>query len=340
MNRHHLSREDMLRAIGMLEAGRRQIDVAEAFGTTQSVISRLLTRYRATDDVREHHSGRQRITTPQQDRYVQMSARRNPGATTNQLRDQLYQAHGIRVSRRTIGNRLHDVDLHCRRPWRAQPLNRGNRGSRLQWAQDHIDWDEDQWANVLFSDESRFGLHPDSRRVRVWRTPGNRQRMQHVQEVHSYRGGTIMVWAGISSAARTDLVLCDRFVNANSYINNILRPVVLPFAQNYGQNFVLMHDNARAHTAAATTEFLEEHQINVLPWPAQSPDLNPIEHAWDMLQRRVLQHVQNFDNRQQLFQALQAAWEEIPQEYFENIITSMGRRRRAVINARGGHIPY
>ncbi|KAL1493686.1 hypothetical protein ABEB36_009381 [Hypothenemus hampei] len=340
MERSHLSRDEMLRAIGMLEAGMRQIDVANAIGTSQSVISRLFARYRETGAISERHPGRHRITTRNQDRFLQMTARRIPTVTAPELQRQLQQAHGIALSSRTVINRLHEANLRSRRPLRVQPLRRGNRGARLIWAQEHVLWNNFQWASVLFTDESRFGIHPDSRRVRIWRQPGNENRLQHVQEVHSFRGGTIMVWGGISFGGRTDLVLIENFLNAVSYRNQILQPIVLPYAAAVGENFILMHDNARCHVAATVSEFLNESGIDVLPWPAQSPDLNPIEQAWDMLQRGVLRGGNNFQNREQLFAVLQESWRLIPQQDLNNLILSMQRRCRAVVNSRGGHTNY
>ena len=118
----------MLRGLGMIESGMRQVDVAEALNTSQSVISRLIARHHLTADVRERHTVRNRITTPVQDRLIQRTARRNPTITCNQIRFELMQAHNVQVCRRTIGNRLHEVSLNSRRPWRCQPLNRGNQG--------------------------------------------------------------------------------------------------------------------------------------------------------------------------------------------------------------------
>lgn len=338
--RRHLHPDEMNRAVGMLEVGVRQVDVAERLGTTQSVISRLWRRYRDTGNPRERHLGRRRATTAIQDRYITLQARRQSSLTATELKSRLQAVHNVTVHSQTIRRRLREVNLHSRRPLRVPPLTRGNRGHRVNWAREHLNWTREQWSTILFSDESRFGLRPDTRRLRVWRQPGNAARLQHAQEVHSYRGGTVMIWAGIMLGRKTDLVFLDQFLNAEQYIQNILEPVVQPFAEALGRNLTLMHDNARPHVARVVTDWLNEARIEVLPWPAQSPDLNPIEHAWDMLQRRCLPHMDAIQNRRQLQELLSQQWNLLPQEDLDNLILSMPRRCRAVLNSRGGPTLY
>lgn len=340
MERRHLTREEMIRAVGLLDGGMTQTQVAVEMGTTQSVISRLYARYREEGDVRERHRGRDRITTPVQDRFLQLNARRRPTVTAPELQIMLQQVHNAEVSADTVRRRLHENNLRSRRPLRVQPLSWGNRGLRLLWAQEHSLWQNENWARVLFSDESRFGIYPDSRRVRVWREPNNANRLRNVQEVHSFRGGTVMVWGGISIGGRTDLILLENFLTGRSYVDQILAPVVVPYAAAIGPNFVYMHDNARPHTSRIATEFLENSNIDVLPWPAQSPDLNPIEHMWDMLGRRLLRMERPRENRRILFLTLREAWNEIPQQDIDNLILSMPRRCREVVTSRGGHTNY
>lgn len=330
----------MMRAIGHLEGGARQIDVARELGTTQSVISRLLARYRDHGDVSERHTGRTRATTSRQDRFLELTARRESNITAPELQIRLQRAYQVSVSADTVRRRLHEANLRSRRPVRVVNLSRGNREARYSWAQQHVGWSNDDWANVLFSDESRFGIYPDSRRTRVWREPGNRARLNNLQPTHSYQGGTIMVWGGISLGGRTDLVFLERFMTGALYLDVILQPIVVPYAATQGPSFILMHDNARPHTSRAVRNFLEESNIRVLQWPSQSPDLNPIEHAWDMLQRRVLSIGAPRDNRRNLFSALSEAWRAIPQEDLDNLILSMPRRCQAVLNERGGQTLY
>lgn len=340
MERHHLDLEEMNRAVGLLQAGIRQVDVAERIGVSQSVISRLWKRFRESGSPAEQHPGRGRSTTAAQDRFLVLSARRQPTITAPELVTELQRAHNVTVGRDTIRNRLHEANLRSRRPLRCPPLSRGNRAARLDWCQNYQNWDENDWATVLFTDESRFGFHPDSRRTRVWRRSGNAERLRHVQEVHSYRGGTVMVWGGIMVGGRTELVFPDGFLTAQQYLDIILQPIVRPWAGAVGENFHLVHDNARPHVARIVMNWLVNEGIDVLPWVPQSPDLNPIEHVWDMLQKRIATHMGNVHNAFRFRELLSAEWARIPQEDIDNIILSMHNRCRAVINQRGGHTLY
>ena len=103
-----------------------------------------------------------------------------------------------------------------------------------------------------------------------------------------------------------------------------------------GPNITLMHDIARPHTAAVTRRFLAN---NVLDWPANSPDLNPIEHIWDELGRRARQnHVINTER--DLSAALQVEWNNLAANDVQRYVDSMRQRVLTCIRQRGGHMRY
>ena len=87
-----------------------------------------------------------------------------------------------------------------------------------------------------------------------------------------------MVWGGVSQHHRTELVVIAVNLNAVLYREDILLLHVLPFLQAH-PDMILQHDNATSHNALSVRNFLQDRNVNVLPWPAKSPDLNPIEHV-------------------------------------------------------------
>ena len=83
------------------------------------------------------------------------------------------------------------------------------------------------------------------------------------------------------------------------------------------QRELFQKDNARPHTARVTIDYLEQNNINVLQWPSKSPELNPIEHLWDELDKCVRQRQ---PPPQTLRQMLQQEWRTIPRNNVRNLI--------------------
>ncbi|GFY30553.1 transposable element Tcb2 transposase [Trichonephila clavipes] len=97
-----------------------------------------------------------------------------------------------------------------------------------------------------------------------------------------------MVWAGISIGGRTDLhIIRKGILTGRRYADEILRPHVIPYAGAIRDSFVFQDDNARPHRARLVENMLEAETIQRMEWPVCSPDLNPIQHVWDMLRRRI-----------------------------------------------------
>ncbi|GBL79763.1 hypothetical protein AVEN_18279-1 [Araneus ventricosus] len=192
--------------VGMLKAGARQSAVARELNVHRSVIYRLWNHYQRDQNAsRRRGSGRRRITTRADDLYLLQSARRLSTLTARQLASQLSVATERPISRQTVSRRLHERGLFARRPLFCVPLSPPQVRARLHWAREHRSWTPKQWGHVLFTDESRFNIQNDSRRAMIWREPGTRYRAPNIIERDHYRGGGLLVWAGIATNGRTDL---------------------------------------------------------------------------------------------------------------------------------------
>lgn len=340
--RNHLDDFTRGRMIGKLEEGRTLSSIAEEFGIAKSVVSRAWKAFQTTGTaVRKVGGGRPRKTTAVDDRYIVLQAKRARSQSASAIAQQLCAATGRQVSRFTVARRLHKGGLFARRPERCIPLTVGQRRRRLEWCKEHKNWTSHQWSRVLFTDESRFSATSDSRRHLIWREVGTRFYPSNIVEKDRYGGPGVMVWGGIMLNGRTDLHIFDTgSVTGDRYCQEVILPHVRLFRGAIGADFLFMDDNARPHRTHAVQQLLESEDITRLDWPAYSPDLNPIEHVWDALGRRIASRLHPPGNIQELKQMLSEEWALLPQELLDNLVLSMGRRCEATIAVRGGHIPY
>ncbi|CAJ0937041.1 unnamed protein product [Ranitomeya imitator] len=142
---------------------------------------------------------------------------------------------------------------------------------------------------------------------------------------------SVMVWGAMSAAGVGPLCFIKGRVNAASY-QEILEHFMLPSAEMlYGdEDFIFQHDLAPAHSAKTTGKWFTDHGITVLNWPANSPDLNPIENLWDIVKRKLRDARPN--TLDELKAAIEASWASITSQQCHRLIASMPRRIEAVIS--------
>ncbi|GFW81522.1 transposable element Tcb2 transposase [Trichonephila clavipes] len=308
-SRHHIDDFMRGRIIGQIEEGRKITDVAREFDIAHSVVSRLWKSFKTTG----------------------MCSRRHGGGRVRRKQ----------ISRKTVARRLRGGGLYARRPVVCVPLTRQHRTARLQWCREHHNWTEQDWACVLFSDESRFSLSSDCRRQLIWRESGTAYRPENIQEKDRNPTCSIMVWAGIMINGRTRLhVVANGTMTGQRYIDEVLLPHVRLFRGAVGDKFVFMDDNATCHRTLAVQDCLDSEGIQRLVWPARSPDLNPIEDVWDALGRQVAGRNYPPTNKNTLIRALTEEWDKLPQQLLDNVVQSMVQRVECCITLHGGHIPY
>ena len=150
---------------------------------------------------------------------------------------------------------------------------------------------------------------------------------------------TVMVWGAIGYNMRSRLLRIKGNLNINRYIRGVLQPEALPLLQAT-PHAIFQQDNARPRVARIVQAFFQRGRVSLLPWPARSPDMSPIEHVWDMIGRRLIRQGPPAPTLDDLWTRLQTAWRDIPQEDIQSLSDFMPRRIERLIAAHGGFTPY
>ena len=171
------------------EAGQSQTQVARELDITPSVISNLGSQFKTSGTVcKQPEQGRPSATTANEDPYLLLSTKRQRSSTATQLSRDLADATRTPISSKTVSRRLHERELCARKPAICISLT-PQKKARAEWYRQHQNWTQLQWANVHFTEASRFSLQPDFGRLLMWREPRTRYHPSSIIEREHYAGG-------------------------------------------------------------------------------------------------------------------------------------------------------
>ncbi len=206
--------------------------------------------------------------------------------------------------------------------------------------QKHLTWAKEKRTGLLFSGPkssfqiSQFCISFGNQGPRVWRKSGEAQNPSCLKSSVKFPK-SVMIWGAMTSAGVGPLCFIKSKVNAAIY-QEILEHFMLPSADKlYGDaDFLSSRTLAPAHSAKTTSKWFADHDITVLDWPANSPDLNPIDNRG--IVKRKISNIQP-NNADELKAAIKATWASITPQQCHRLITSMPRRIEGVICAKEAH---
>jgi transposase len=358
MGKQHLIESKIGIALGMHRTGASQRAIAKELGVNQSTVSRLFRKVSITTfKTRGPRRVYKHSITNRESRRITRLALKLRRITIEDLINEL----GYNISKKTVRGILREKDIRKRIARTKPHLTQSHMSARLEWAKQHESWTIADWAKVIWSDESSIQIGFDPRQMLVFRRPGEELLSECLRPSFKSKRVNIMVWGCFAWDRLGPLIVCESGGIGGDEYFEILSDGLLSFVDDlFGPNMedtiiirqpndiVFMHDGAPCHRSPAVAELLAEEGITVMKWPAQSPDLNPIENVWQIL--KVKFHKRFTDLRCSLSKSndaiekygevLKEVWGEINPTVLSNLIQSMPGRVQAVIKAKGGSIKY
>ncbi len=220
-----------------------------------------------------------------------------------------------------------------RRPHRVPLRSDKNSTRRIQFTQTHQNWTIEDCKNVAWSDESWFllqhsyvGSEFGVKNMKAWII------------LPCLNGSGCWWWCnGVGGIFLAHFVPIEHRLNATVYLSIVSDHVHLFMTTVYHLLMYFQQDNAPCHKDQIISDWFLEHdnEFTLLKWPPQSPDLNPIEHLWDVVEREILIMDVQTTNLQQLRDDIMSIWTKISEECFQHLVKSVSRRIKTVLKAKG-----
>lgn len=252
---------------------------------------------------------------------------------------------GYQLHPKTIRRYLKNNEVYAFKPRKKPFLSKKHKADRLKWAKEYIKWTIEDWACVSFSDESTFELGFDNTPSYIRRKKGRAFESQYLLPTFKSGRSSIGIWGCINLNLHGKVVILPEKARMNSglYIDLILNQTGHLFYEQVMEEHgdaIWQDDGAKYHTSKEVKEWQKSMFMRRMIWPAQSPDLNPIENLWYIIKRRISKRRHRIMDLKELGDIIKEEWDQIDREVIVKIISTMHKRCLACIKARGGHTKY
>jgi len=212
--------------------------------------------------------------------------------------------------------------------------------NRKVFAKEHLNWTLDQWKEVIWTDESSFELGKPSGKQLVWRKLDEAFNQDCTGSTFKSGRSSVMVWGAIAYGKKSELVVMDKNRRtATDFVDQVYDGPLLQFMTEFIDP-ILMEDGAPIHRAKVSNDWRDEHELQKLVWPAQSPDLNPIENLWSTMKRAVYKKHRSSDTVDVLIKNIREAWENLSMKEVNTLVESMPNRVKKLSKNKGKGIDY
>jgi transposase len=335
-----LANDQVQNTIALLNSGHSYEAIKARVGISKGAIHNIKEQY--LPDHEGKSAGRPRILSDTTSRNIVRQATLAKLHNTVEIQKHLQDNLGINASQRTIGRTLKSAEMYAGRTVRKALISAAHRKKRLDFARRHENWTVADWKRVVWSDETSFVRDGSKIRKIIWKKRGRGFQPQHVQYKLKHGGGKIFAWGCITAEGVGYLTKINGGLDAELYVR-ILDDELMRTIKYYRldkKKLIFQQDGDPKHTAKITKEWLEDSGLHTLEWPPNSPDMNPIENIWLIMEQKLQSYDRMATGELDLWERAEEQWESITKEECLNLIESMPRRIEAVIKAKGGLTKY
>ena len=221
-------------------------------------------------------------------------------------------------------------------------LSQHHKHEQMDFALSHRNWTIEDWKRVVWSDETKINHLGSDGRKWVWKSAGEALSDHLVEGTQKFGGGSLMMWGCMTWEGPGYACKIDGRMDADLYCQILEDELqgTLNYFNKSSDDVIFQQDNDPKHTSRKAQTWFEDHGFSVMKWPAQSPDLNPIEHLWHHIKRKLGDYEEPPSGIHELWDRVETEWEKIEPRVCQNLIESMPRRVEAVFKAKGGYTKY
>ncbi|KAI6656175.1 hypothetical protein LOD99_1508 [Oopsacas minuta] len=262
-------------AVGLFRGGNHTYrQISSLLNVSLSSIHSIVSRWKKFGNPENlPRSGRPRKLLQRDIRVVKRIVRKNRFKTLKLLSNQVNES-SINISKRTLGRTLKEIGFKSCMRAKKLHISEKNRKQRLSFYLNCKSFSPRDWADIIWSDESRFKLFNSDGRVRVWRESNQRFNPNNVTRTLQGNGGSVLVWGCYYGNTLGPLIFVEQNVTSHVYITRILGPFYKNFyipSIEYGKILTFQQDNAPAHMSKRTRNWFTAKKIPLLRWPPPEP---------------------------------------------------------------------
>ncbi|KAK4516069.1 uncharacterized protein ATC70_011030 [Mucor velutinosus] len=331
----------------MLRSGVSIQEIAEKLSLGNSTIGR--TRMEHCPGVKTSNGGRPRVLSEADKCYCVRKVTKERVSSAVKVTKMLEKNFQMKVHPENVCRALRTAGLGAIEKEKKPLLSDASVKKRLAWCKQHKDWTVDDWKRVSWTDETKINRFNSDGRQWAWIRSGEQLQNHYVVKLTvKHGGGSIMFWSAITYAGVGWMCKINGNMDKALYkeiLQDKLEQTIAFSVEKLGfsrEQVIFQQDNDPKHTSNLVKDYLQEQSYQVMEWPPQSPDLNPIENMWALLERRLNEYETTTKGMNELYyEGVTEIWyDQMKPEECKKVIESMPQRIAAVIKAKGKWTKY